>query len=143
MNDYVNMQFPEDIIVNFLNNGSLFKNDNFEDPEDPFEVTQYLEERSGHESNLAEGHIYYAISTNTAHNIFQKNFEIFYSQVKIGMDSRFYINWNQFRLYDVFKERTWDEQCIAIYMTFHPIIGNGDLGPASIFFNIKQTMLAN
>ena len=59
------------------------------------------------------------------------------------MKSRFYIDWNQFQLYDVVKERTWDELCIAIYMKFHPIIGNGDLGPASIFFNINQTTLAN
>ena len=59
------------------------------------------------------------------------------------MESRFYIDWNIFQLYDVVKERTWDERCIAIYMTFHPIIGNRDLGQASIFLNINQTMLAN
>ena len=58
------------------------------------------------------------------------------------MESRFYIDWNQFQLCDVFKERTWDERCIAIYMTFHPIIVNGDLKQASIFFKINQTTLA-
>ena len=52
INDLENIQFPEDIIVNFVNNGSLFNNDNIEDPEDPFEVTQFLEERSCHESIL-------------------------------------------------------------------------------------------
>ena len=75
--------------------------------------------------------------------IFVQKTDIFDPQVKVGNESRFYIDWNQFKLYDVVKERTWGEQCIAIYMTFHPIIGNGDLKQASIFFNINQTTLAN
>ena len=65
-------EFPEDIIVNFVNNGSLSNYDNIENPEDPFEVKQYLEERSGLESNLEEEDVYEAIITVTAHDIFSK-----------------------------------------------------------------------
>ena len=108
------MRFPEDIIVNFVNNGSLFNNENIEDPEDPFEVTQLLEERSGNESNLAEGNIYDAISTVTVYDIFQKKTDEIDPQVEGGMESRFYIDWNKFQLYYFVKERTWDEKCIAI-----------------------------
>ena len=69
INYLADIQFPKDIIVNFVNNGSLCINYNIEDPEDQFEVTQYLEERSGHESNLQEEDIYDAIITITAHDI--------------------------------------------------------------------------
>ena len=55
-----------------MNKGSLFNNENIEDPEDTFEVTQFLEERTGYESNLEEENMYDAIITITAHYIFQK-----------------------------------------------------------------------
>ena len=54
INDLDDIWFHKDIIVNFVNKGSLSNDDNIEDPEDPFEVTQYLKERSGNESNLEE-----------------------------------------------------------------------------------------
>ena len=44
INDLADIQFPEEITVDFVNNGSLSNDDNIEDPEDPFEVTQYLKE---------------------------------------------------------------------------------------------------
>ena len=112
MNNQINyladIHFPEDIIFNSVNKGSLSNDDNIEDPEDPFEVTQYLEERWGHESNLEEEDTYEAISTATDHDIFRKNTVRLDNQVKFGIESRFYIYWNQFKLYDVVKERTWD-----------------------------------
>ena len=37
INDLADIQFPEDIIVNFVNKGSLSNVDNVEDSEDPFE----------------------------------------------------------------------------------------------------------
>ena len=40
------IQLPEDIIVNFVNESSLSNDDNIENPEDQFKMTQYLEERS-------------------------------------------------------------------------------------------------
>jgi hypothetical protein len=42
-NDLANLQFTEELIVNFLKKDSLSNDDNIEDPEEPFEVTQYLE----------------------------------------------------------------------------------------------------
>ena len=79
------MQFPKDIIVNFVNNGSLYNDENIEDTDYPFEVTQYLEEISGIESNLEEEDIYEAISTFTAHDIFRKNTVKLDPQVKFGI----------------------------------------------------------
>ena len=92
INDLVEIQFTKDIIVNFVNNGSLSNDDNIEDPEDPFDLTQYFEERLGDESNLEEEYIYEAISTVTAHDIFQKKTDIFDPHVKVGMEIRFYID---------------------------------------------------
>ena len=48
INELDDIQFTKDIIVKFVNKGSLSNDDNIEYPEDPFEVTQYLEERSCH-----------------------------------------------------------------------------------------------
>ena len=42
INDLAGLHFTGDIIVNFVNKGSLSNDDNIEDPEDPFEVTQYI-----------------------------------------------------------------------------------------------------
>ena len=72
-------------------------------------MTQYLEERPGHVSNLEEEYIQESISTVTAHDIFREKTVRFDPHVKVGMESRFYIDWNRFQLYDVVKERTWDE----------------------------------
>ena len=68
-------------------------------------MTQYLEERLGCESNIEEEDIYEAISKVTAHDIFQKKTVEFDPQVKVGMESRFYIDWSSFQLYDIVKER--------------------------------------
>ena len=43
--DLDDIQFPKYIIVHFVNKGSQYNDDNIEDPEVPFEVTQYVEER--------------------------------------------------------------------------------------------------
>ena len=77
-------------------------------------MTQYLEERLGFESNLQEEDIYEAVSTVTDHDIFLKKNVKFDTQVKFGIESRYYIDWNHFQLYDVVKDITWDEQCIEI-----------------------------
>ena len=37
------IELPEDIIFNFVNNDSLFNDNYIEDPEDTFEVTQFFE----------------------------------------------------------------------------------------------------
>ena len=105
-------------------------------------MTKYLKERSSHESNLEEEYVNEAISTVTANDIFQKKTLRFDTQVKVVMESRLIligINFNFMML----SKRGQDEKFIAIYTKFHLIIGNGDLVPASIFFNIKQTTLAN
>ena len=62
----------QDIIVNFVNKASLSNDSNIEDPEDPFEVTQYLKERLGFEYNPKEEEKYEATSTANDHGIFQK-----------------------------------------------------------------------
>ena len=79
INDLDDLQFPKDIIVNFVNKWYLYIENNIEDPEDPFQVAQYIKERLGHESNLEEEDIYEAISTITAHVIFQKDCQIWSS----------------------------------------------------------------
>ena len=76
INDLADIQFSKDIIVNFVNIGFLSNYMNIEDSEGPFEMTQFLEERSGCESNLEEVNIYDAIITVTAHDIFQKKTSI-------------------------------------------------------------------
>ena len=43
INDFADIKFPKDIIKNFMNKGSLSNDYNIEDPEDPFEVTKFLE----------------------------------------------------------------------------------------------------
>ena len=41
--------------------------------------------------------MYESISTVTDHDIFQNKNVTFDPQVKVGMESRFYIDWNQFQ----------------------------------------------